>query len=585
MRVRTYGLLVLAAAGIAPLATFGYLAVMRSERTAIEEVRTGNSRVALGIAARVGAYLESEEKLLATAAASAAQTRDAAAAARTLDAFSLGNPHFHAPVLVRPDGVMWGEPGALEPGYRELLASGRTRSAVGGAPAGGAGNAMTIAQPVLVAGKPEGTAVATIDIVGVWPPVNAVRVGKTGFVRLISGDGQLLAHGNPEERRHVFDPDPDKDRAMIAAARAERITTNQQGDEVVASVAEVPGTDWTVMVEQSTVEAFAPTRAMRRDLFIFGGLAVVLVVGLGLLLGRTIVNGLERLRAHTRVLARGRLDQRAGTRSSLVEVRALATSLDEMAASLDRLQVEARARERLTTFARIAAGLAHDLRQPIEAVRAACDAMLKTPDDHGARQALAGVHRLDLPRLREFVDDLRLLSQRGVVDLECDTVEPVDLVREVAVHLRSYAKWEGVDFQAGGGSPAVLANRKLLRRALFNLGANAADACLQKGPGGSVAFEVAPEAGSVRFEVTDSGVGIAPERFPELLTGDFASTKRTSGIGLGLGVARQVADAHGGKLAIESEVGVGTTFVLYVPIHVDAAAKAPSRVEGEAHGR
>jgi signal transduction histidine kinase len=353
----------------------------------------------------------------------------------------------------------------------------------------------------------------------------------------------------------------------------------------VASIADVPGTDWTVMVEQSTAEAFAPARAMRRDLFIFGGVSVVLVMGLGLLLGRTIVKGLERLRAHTKVLAQGRLDARAGTQSRLVEVRALATSLDEMAASLDELQAQARARERLTTFARIAAGLAHDLREPIEAVRAACDTMLKHPDDPSAREALAGVHRLDLPRLREFVDDLRLLSQRGVADLECDTIEPGDLVRDVALHLGSYTKWEGVEFEARGGSPSVLANRKLLRRALFNLGANAADACLQKGPGGTVVFNVMPESGRVRFEVTDSGVGIDPERFPELLTGDFASTKRSSGIGLGLGVARQVADAHGGTLAIESEVGVGTTFALCVPVNVGSVATARPRVGGATHGR
>lgn len=585
MRVRTYGLLVLAAAGIAPLATFGYLAVERSERTAIEEVRTGNGRVAGSIAERVGAYLQAEEELLATAGAAAAQSRDPKAAARILDAFSLGNSHFHAPVLVRPDGAIWGEAGSFEPGYRELLSSARSRSAVGPPPTGGLGNAMTLAQPVLVAGTPEGTVISTVDLVGLWPPVNAVRVGETGFVRLVSGEGQLLAHGNPEERRHVFAPDPAKDQALIAAARAKRLGTNQQGDEVVASIAEVPGTDWTVIVEQSTTEAFAPARALRRDLFIFGGVSVVLVVGLGLLLGRTIVNGLEGLRAHTRVLARGELGKRASASSGLVEVRALATSLDEMAASLDQLQRDASARERLTTFARIAAGLAHDLRLPIEAVRGACDAMLKHPDDDLSRGMLADVHRRDLPRLREFVDDLRMLSQRGEVDLQYDELEPAALSREVAQHLQTFTKWDGVEFDARGESPPVLANRNLLRRALFNLGANAADACLEKGPGGTVVFTVMPDDGHVRFEISDSGVGIEAERVPALLTGDFASTKRSSGIGLGLGVARQVADVHGGKLEIESEVGVGTTFALYVPANVGPIATSTSRVGGESHGR
>jgi signal transduction histidine kinase len=494
-----------------------------------------------------------------------------------LEAFSLGNPHFHSPVLVRPDGALWGEAGSLEPTFRALLASGAARSGVGPPPDGGVGNSMTIAQPVLVAGSPHGTAVATLDLVGVWPPVNAVKIGNTGFVRLLSGDGQLLAHGNPEERRGVFDPDPATDQALIAAARARRLATNQQGQEVIASIAEVPGTEWVVIVEQSSAEAFAPARAMRRDLFIFAGIVVVLVIGLGFALGRTIVTGLERLRTHTKVLARGELDKRAGTQSRLVEVRALAEALDEMAASLDALQREARARERLTTFARIAAGLAHDLRLPIEAVRGACDAVLKHPDDEGARDLLAGVHRRDLPRLREFVDDLRLLSQRGSMDLELDSIETQVLLSDVAQHLGTFTKWEGVEFESDGESPALLANRKLLRRALFNLGANAADACLEKGPGGRVVFAVSAVGDSVRFDVTDSGVGISSERVPELLTGDFLSTKRSSGIGLGLGVARQVAEVHGGTLHIDSEVGVGTTFALHIPANVGPVASDGAR--------
>jgi signal transduction histidine kinase len=112
-----------------------------------------------------------------------------------------------------------------------------------------------------------------------------------------------------------------------------------------------------------------------------------------------------------------------------------------------------------------------------------------------------------------------------------------------------------------------VADRDLVRRALYNLCANAADACAGKGADGNVRIEVADTdaAGWVEFRIADNGPGIAAERLAKLLEGDFSSTKRSTGVGLGFGVALHVAEAHGGKITAVSEVGVGSTFVVRLP--------------------
>jgi signal transduction histidine kinase len=107
----------------------------------------------------------------------------------------------------------------------------------------------------------------------------------------------------------------------------------------------------------------------------------------------------------------------------------------------------------------------------------------------------------------------------------------------------------------------------LAYRAVLNLAGNAADACLAKGPGNQVTLEVTDSDDKqwVEFRVMDTGIGISFEHLEVLEGGDFNSTKRSTGVGLGLGVVRQVATSHQGELIMESNVGLGSTFTLRLP--------------------
>jgi signal transduction histidine kinase len=324
----------------------------------------------------------------------------------------------------------------------------------------------------------------------------------------------------------------------------------------------VPEVGWTLVIEQPIDEAFAPARAMRRDLYIVIGVALALAIALGLSVGSGPVRALEDMRAHAIRIGRGDLSARVEL-PRLRELRSLAESLNQMAVEIDDMEREMRARERLNTFAGVAAGLAHDLQLPIENARDAVSYALDHPDRDDAPNVLRRALDADLAKLSRFVRDLRRLAREGAVPLVMHAVEPDEVAKRVVGDATASPRWHGVKFSWSGHAAPLWADEDLVARAVGNLVSNAADATVGK-QGAAVSIEVAddPDGKFINFAVRDTGPGIPPERLAEILVGDFKSDKRHSGVGLGLGVARHVAAAHGGTLTAESVVGQGSVFRL-----------------------
>ena len=574
LRLRTYALLVLLGVSLIPLLLFGVLALDRAEETAIDEVRTGTERVADSIARRIAAHIESERALLQTIGAGVIMGGDPSL---TANAFSIQYPYLHGITVYGTDGAKIADQDSLNPDEDHRMVAARAvagehaaapvrpASATSGGPFA---HTVTVGEPIWIAGERVGAIVATIDLVGIWKPINQARVGRSGFVRLIARDGTLLAHGDPEERREVF---VTRDHlALVADARDDATVVNAQGTEVFAAVADVGQRGWLVMVEQPVHEALGAVRAMRRDFFLLTGVTLLVAIGAALLAGRKAVRGIEQLEEHTRVLASGDLDAVIETRSPIAEIDGLGAGVNDMAASLKRLNQEARERERLSTFGRVAAGLSHDLKQPLEHVRTACEELAHDRENPDSWELFDWMRRSELPRLVRFLEDLKRLAIEGRAKLHIDTVDPERLLADLAESLRGSPKWSRVEFQHASSSPRFHADENLLRRALYNLAANAADACSEtESRSGTVRLEAASETSSITFRVRDTGPGIPPQVIDRIMHGDFHSTKRTNGIGLGLGVARHVVQMHGGRIEVSSEVGAGTTFTLTLPVEIE----------------
>lgn len=571
MRFRTYALLVLALVGLAPLAAFGLIAVSRAEKTAVAEVVGGNQRLAFAIARRIDAHIESERELLNTIGLAILQARKPDLAQND---FSIQFRNFHGLTVYDAAGVVVAGPrgsqvSADQKAIADKARAGKAATAPVRAPSAGQSGpfayTIVVGEPLLLAGEPSGAIVAQIDLMDLWKPVNQVRVGKSGFVRLVTREGTLLAHGDPEERRYTFSDAANRE--IVGRARAGETIVNQQGVESFAAVADVGGDrGWTIVIEQPVEEALGAVSAMRRNLLLLIGVMLVVAVLAAYFAGRKAVRGIEALVKHTRVLASGKLDAVVDLKSGLAELDALAARLNEMAASLASLHDEARRRERLTTFGRVAAGLTHDLRHPIESVRTACESLANHREDDDAWELFDFMRQKELPKLKKYLEDLRRLTAEGSVSLSLSHIEAQGMLEDIASDLRSSPKWRGVSFAVDVDTESLDGDENLLRRAVYNLAANAADACVVNGRGGEVVLEAAMGIGAeVTLRVRDNGPGMSRETLEKVMSGEFHSTKRSNGIGLGLGVARHVAQLHGGRMEAMSELGNGTTFTLALP--------------------
>jgi signal transduction histidine kinase len=570
VRVRWYALIVLVVVGLVPLCAFGWLASASAERTAIAEVRTGAQRVADGVAHRVAAYIQAERAQLHTIGAGILLS---GRPAYTQNAFEIQFPYLHGLTVYGADGrpVLGQGSGPPDEDLRMVAeraihggaasAPVRPASATSGGPFA---HTIALGEPIVIAGEQAGAVAARVDLVDIWQPINAARVGERGFVRLVAPDGTLLAHGDPEERRQIFQPHDNL--AIVARARRGETIENSQGEEEFAAVADVGDRGWMVVVEQPVAEALGSVRAMRRQLGLLAGGALLLAAIAALFAGRKAVRAIESVESHTRVLASGDLDAIFKPASGIAELDSLGGRINDMAASLKRLGQEAQARERMNTFGRVAAGLAHDLRIPLEHVRDACEGLAANKDDPAFWEDFEFCRTTELPKLRAFIDDLHRLSIQDAGKLTPRTIDATHLLEDVVHQLRRTPKFSNISFAVDSKAGEMIADERLLQRAIFNLGKNAAEACAGNGrPDKEVRFEAEEAPEGVIIRVRDTGYGMTPEVLERIMTGDFHSTKRTNGIGLGFGVARHVAQVHGGRLEATSQVGAGTTFTLLVP--------------------
>ncbi|SDH33607.1 sensor histidine kinase [Roseospirillum parvum] len=216
------------------------------------------------------------------------------------------------------------------------------------------------------------------------------------------------------------------------------------------------------------------------------------------------------------------------------------------------------------------AGTSHELRQPLNAILGFAEVMREEvfgPLPERYRGYLGDIHSAG-GHLLALINDLLDLSkvEAGEMHLARD---PVDLDAVFADCRRLFAaraEAKNLDLQAEAGGLVVLADRRRLDQVLINLVSNA----LKFTPaGGTVRLAADPEPPDrVRLTVTDSGVGIAPEDLNRVMQpfGQTAEGRRQDdGTGLGLSLARALAEAMGGGLELASQPGVGTTATVLLP--------------------
>ena len=299
--------------------------------------------------------------------------------------------------------------------------------------------------------------------------------------------------------------------------------------------------------------------AARRNLWI---LILVAMAGffLAAVMTRRITRQLVRLAEAAEAVSEGDLDRRVEEASG-DEVGRVGRAFNAMTESLQQTLRKLSQRQALAAVGEFAAGLAHEVRNPLTSVRLDMQRIQEELPDGSKAQGLLQRALGEIDRVNRSVTGALRVARSGSVQLETiDLRQPIEAASHTAEP----------EFETHGAKvilafPAdepiwVRGDRIALEQLLLNLLLNAAQAVEN---GGEVSVAVERVVDSVVLAIRDSGRGI-PEEDLERITEPFFST-RPEGTGLGLAIAQRIAQAHGRELEFESAPGVGTAVRLYLP--------------------
>ena len=277
------------------------------------------------------------------------------------------------------------------------------------------------------------------------------------------------------------------------------------------------------------------------------------VAGAVLYLSRSIAGPLARLGDGAAAIAAGDLDAHIDV-DTKDEFGALAAEFNRMTGALKQHQLKLVESEKLAGIGRLAAGIAHELNNPLQVMVGYLSLNRDVADRRLAGQ-LAAIEA-EAVRCKEIVAGLLELSRPTLAPV------PVDLralCEDASSRLRATAQNDSLRLKVDGTAIA-LANPQKLQQVVFNLMKNAVEAA---GPAGDVAVIIGATGDEVEVAVKDSGPGICPQA-RERMFEPFFTTKPT-GTGLGLAVSRAIARGHGGDIEVASGDLGGAVFTLHLP--------------------
>ncbi len=287
--------------------------------------------------------------------------------------------------------------------------------------------------------------------------------------------------------------------------------------------------------------------------------ALVLAFLIGAILAKNALAPMDRITqtAHS-ITHSGDLTRRIEQKATQDEVGRLVSTFNEMLGRIEEL---------FRTQQRFVADVSHELRTPLTAIRGNLDLLRRgaANDPEELTQALSAIDS-ESERMMRLVSDLLLLARADEgIKIQKRMVELDTLLLDV--YRQARVMGNGVKVSLGSEDQAqVMGDPDRLKQVLFNLVDNA----IKYTPGGGeVRLSLERDTQWVRVAVADTGIGIPPQDlskiFDRFYRVDKARSREKGGSGLGLAIAQWIAQAHGGRIEVQSAVGKGSTFTLWLP--------------------
>jgi two-component system NtrC family sensor kinase len=329
--------------------------------------------------------------------------------------------------------------------------------------------------------------------------------------------------------------------------------------------------------------------------FVIATIGFIFIIGITYREIGNIMLPVDKMVAATRNIAAGRFDQEVQSSPEHGEIALLADSFNTMLKSLRQMrsdleewgrtleekvkqrsaelgvmQARVAQSERLASLGILAAGVAHEINNPLGAIMALTALTLEDVEDAPSRENLQVVLK-QTERCRDIVKGLLQFSRHSKVNPELADLNRI--LHDTLSLLTKQAQFLNITvaMNCDPQLPPVMADKSELQQVFMNILINAVQAMRERGTITIIARQNAPDS-SVEILISDTGCGVPPDKIGQLFHPFFTTKESGQGTGLGLSIAYGIITSHHGSISVESEVGKGTTFKIRLPTASAATA-------------
>lgn len=442
---------------------------------------------------------------------------------------------------------------------------------------------VTITVPIMHFNQIVGYVTADVNLKDMWDLVDSVRIGGQdghgyGYAYVVSEQGLLIAH---PERERVY-----RQEDVSATIVGQMLQTRQSGTfqyedrdggERVAAFAPIEPVGWRVVIEQPSRAAFARSREMKWQVSLLMIFSAAVASLIGIFYARKIARPIQKLVRGTQLFAQGQLTRPIEVPGN-GELTMLASEFNHMARQLSEKERQLQQAERLATLSKFASILSHELRNPLNSMVINMQILKRElTRQSGWTDKMAKYHDIVLSeiwRIDALVEQFLSYARPSALNRYPHNVS--DIVNEVVAAHQANATEHGIRIETVCDQTPVWASvdADQLKQVFLNIILNAFDAmenggtltvvCREQPRSRTDALAIdTPPRRYLSVSFSDTGGGIDEAHLPHIF--DVYYTSKSNGTGLGLPIAQQIVEKHGGKIEVTSQKNKGTTVTVWLP--------------------
>ena len=411
------------------------------------------------------------------------------------------------------------------------------------------------------------------------------KVGRSGMVYLVEKSGRIIAHPDPVRMGEDLSMlEPVKEVVNNRSGRIE--FKDELGYPMVGAYFPVSGGG--IIVQEPLEDAYFELRQLESNSILFMIIGIIITVLAGIFFAESIEMPIHKLTRGTEAVSNGDLNYRIKS-ESIDEIGSLALAFNKMTQNLRESQERLVLSEKLASLGTMAAGMAHEIKNPLVSLRTFSQLLQVKWEDPEYREKFASIVPMEIERINKIAESLLKFGRPAKAEISKINVN--NLLEEILILNESECKKHNVRITTKFAElPLITADASQLSQALLNIILNAIQSMDKGGElivktdvgevvklgrmgkgkqteSGEIVWGEEDEARKpvpvVFIEVTDTGAGIEPENLKVLFDPFFTTKDR--GTGMGLPITLRIIEENKGSIKVRSQRGKGTTFLITLP--------------------